>query len=68
MWGIYTVGCHSVTEKTEIMPFAATQRELVPVKFSAKGQTEKNSYTLIPLIAGVQNNTHILTYKREQES
>lgn len=68
MWGIYTVGRQSVIEKMEIMPFAATQRELIPVKFSAKGETEKNRYPLIPLIAGVQNNTHILTYKREQES
>ena len=42
-----------VTKKNEIMPFAATWRDLEMITLSEVSQTEKDKYHMISLIWGI---------------
>ena len=52
MWYIYTMEYYSAIKKNEIMPFAATQRDLEIIILSEVSQTEKDKY-MISLICGI---------------
>ena len=52
MWHIYTMEYYSAIKKNEIMPFAATQRDLEIIILSEVSQTEKDKY-MISLICGI---------------
>ena len=52
MWYIYTMEYYSAIKKNEIMPFAATWRDLEFIILSELSQTEKDKY-MISLIRGI---------------
>ena len=52
MWYIYTMEYYSAIKKNEIMPFAATQRDLEIIILSEVSQTEKDKY-MTSLICGI---------------
>ena len=52
MWYIYTMEYHSAIKKNEIMPFAATWKDLEMIILSEVSQTEKDKYH-ISLICGM---------------
>ena len=51
MWHIYTMEYNSAIKKNEIMPFAATDLEIVIL--NEVTQTEKEKYHMISLISGI---------------
>ena len=53
MWYIYTMEYYSAIKKNEIMPFAATWRELETLILSKVSQKEKDKYHMISLISGI---------------
>ena len=53
MWYIYTVGYYSAIKKNEILPFAATWRDLKIIILNELSQTEKDKYYMISLIHGI---------------
>ena len=50
MWYIQTVEYYSGIKKNEIMPFAATWRDLDLITLSEISQKEKDTYHMISLI------------------
>ena len=52
-WYRYTMEYYSAIKKNEIMPFAATWRELETLILSEVSQKEKDKYHLISLISGI---------------
>ena len=53
MWYIYTMEYYSAIKENEIMPFAATWRDLEGIMLSEISQTEKDKYGMISLICGL---------------
>ena len=52
MWYIYTMEYYSAVKMKEIMPFAATCKELETLILSEGNQKEKDKYHMISLICG----------------
>ena len=52
MWHIDIMEYYSTLKKSEIMPFAATRRDLEIIILSEVNQTERNKYHMISLICG----------------
>ena len=50
MWDIHTMEQYSAIEKNEIIPYAATWRDLETVILSEKCQTEKDKYYMTSCI------------------
>ena len=53
MWYIYTMEYYSAIKRNEIMPFAATWRDLEIVIQSEISQKEKNKYCILTHICGI---------------
>ena len=53
MWYIYTVDYYSSIRKNEIMPFAATWKDLESIILSEVSQREKEKYCMTSLICGI---------------
>ena len=52
MWHIDIMEYYSTLKKSEIMPFAATRRDLEIIILSEVNQTERNKYHMTSLICG----------------
>ena len=52
MWFIYSMEYYLATRKNEIMPFAATWRELEGIMLSEISQSEKDRHHMFSLICG----------------
>ena len=59
---------YSAIIRNEIMPLAATRRGLDMIKVREVSQIERDRYHIIPLRAGVYNDTNRFIYKRETDS
>ena len=57
MWYICTMEYYSAIKKNEIMPFAATRRQIEIIILSEVSQKEKDKYHLISLVCGYYLNT-----------
>ena len=51
MW--YTMKHHSAMKKKEILPFAATWKDLEDIMLSEISQTDKDKYSMMSLICGI---------------
>ena len=67
MWCIYTMEYYSVIKKNEILPFAATWMDLEGIVLSEISQTEKNKYSMLPLICGVLKTNKKTPHKTQQQ-
>ena len=56
MWYMYTMEYYSAIKKNEIMPSAATWRDLEIIILSEISQTQKDKYHMISLACGVLKN------------
>ena len=53
MWYIYTMEYYSAIKKNEIMPFAATWKDLERIMLSEISQTKKDKYCMLSLTHGI---------------
>ena len=56
---MYTLECHSVIKKNEIMPFAATWMDLQIVILGEISHTEKEKYHITSFMCGIQKEAQI---------
>ena len=68
MWYTYTTEYYSAIKRNEIMPLAATRRDMDVIKVSEVSQIDRDRYHIKPLRAGVYSDTNRLIYKRETDS
>ena len=52
-WTAYTVEYYSIIKKKEILPLATMWMNLEDTMLSGISQTQKDKYSMIPLICGV---------------
>ena len=52
-WYIYMMDYYSAIKKNEIIPFAATWKDLEIIILSEVSHTEKDKYHMISLICGI---------------
>ena len=50
---MHTMGCHSATQKTEVLPFATACVDLEATKLSEMSQSENDKYRMVWLICGI---------------
>ena len=53
MWYTYTIEYDSAIKKNEILPFAATWKDMQMITRSEGSQTEKDKYHMIQLLCGI---------------
>ena len=53
MWYRYTIEYYSAIKRNEIVPFATTWIDLGGIMLSEISQTEKDKYSVLPLICGI---------------
>ena len=54
MWYRYTIEYYSAIKRNEIVPFATTWIDLGGIMLSEISQTEKDKYSVLPLICGIK--------------
>ena len=58
-WYIYAMQHYSANKKNEIMPFAATWKDLEVIILSEVSQTEKGNYHMISFRCGISSMMHV---------
>ena len=58
MWSISTMEYYSAIKKSEMLPFAATWRDLEGIMLSEISQTEKDKYCVVTYMWNLKNTTN----------
>ena len=67
-WDIYAMQHYSAIRKNEIMPFAATWKDLGMIILSEVSQTEKNKYHMISFRCGISSMMQVNLFTKQKQT